>query len=187
MKDLANSLLPILLIMLGIAITTTFVFIRSPARLLAKFLMVPCALAAAASIPVIFIALMGYAVPVPPPEQGLVIAHRTVVVGSKKKTIELWLGRDGSTRLYSMPYSQQLEKVLDEAAQGKQNGLEGQLSFKKRGNAKKNNHDDSEGDYEFDLKLLRPEDILPKHELDAPERLELPPTPGHPEKPKQWT
>jgi hypothetical protein len=185
--------MPIALIMLGIACTAVFVFIRSPARTLTKFLLVPASLCAAAAVPVMFISLMGYAVPVPPPDKGFVLGHKTIIVGSKKKQLEIWIARDGGSRLYTMPYEKELEDKLNEAAKGRANGMEGQLTFKRKkgGKAQKDSQNNSDGEYEFDLKLLSPEDIMPKHELD--ELRQNPPQPQAPEperpaeKPGKWT
>lgn len=198
MRDILNSLMPIALVMLGIAATAIFVFIRSPAATLAKFLLVPASLCAAAAVPVMFITLMGYAVPVPPPEKGFVLGHKVVIVGSKKKQIEVWIAHNGDSRLYSMPYEKELEQKLDQAAKGRGQGMEGELSIrpkrkdKGKGKTQKDSGNDSPGEYEFDLKLLTPEDILPKHDLDELRR--QPPVeqmPEEPEEPKKkqgtWT
>lgn len=187
MKDLLNSLMPIALIMLGIAATAIFVFIRSPAATLAKFLLVPASLCAAATVPMIFISLMGYAVPLAPPEKGFVLGHKVVIVGSKKKQIEVWLAHNGDSRLYSMPYEKELEQKLEQAAKGRQQGMEGELSIKPKqkgkGKTQKDSGSNSPGEYEFDLKLLTPEDIMPKHDLDELRR--QPPVERMPEEPEE--
>lgn len=146
-EELLYSLVPILLLIGTIFVTATFVFLKSAASATVKFLLVPAAFAAAIAVPIIFVTMMGYSVPVQLPKKVIVLGHQTIVVANKKKSIEIWAREKKSTRLYVLPYSKDLEDKLNEAAKGRQRGLQSNLD------------QDSSG---YQLRLLTPEDISPK-------------------------
>lgn len=176
MKDLLNTLLPVLLLMAGTFATVAFVFIRSNARVVAKFLLVPAAFAAAAAVPVFLIGLLGHSVPLPLPDKVVVLAHRTIIKDNKKDKIEIWIAEKDGTRLHITPWSKPLEKQLEEIANGRERGLRGQLSRVPKGNP--NDSDESD----FALELLTPEQQNPKGPNgEDVDRLELPPTEIRPE------
>jgi hypothetical protein len=183
MRDLLNTLVPILLLMAGIfATTTVFVFLRSDARPTVKFMLVPASLLAAVLVPMLFVLLMGYSVPLPPPDSFVLIGHKTIIVENKKKFIELWTYERGTnaTRLYQTPWSKELEELLNEAAKGKSQGLEAHL--KRRGKKDKKQGDGSENNDRspFTMELLAPSDLSPKELPDQPR----PPTPDLPDDPR---
>jgi hypothetical protein len=147
--------------MLGIFCTTTFVFLKSPARTITKFLLVPIAFAASAVVPLFFVLAMGYSVTIPMPEKFYLIAHKTLVVENKKAFIELWIRDEVGTRLYKISYSKEMEQQLERAAKGREQGLEGKFSFKKdRKESKPGSNNGSRG--EWSLELLEPAQIMPK-------------------------
>ena len=158
--------------MAGTFATVAFVFIRSNARAVAKFLLVPASFVAAAAVPALLVALLGHSVPLPLPDKTTVLAHRTIVKDNKKDKIEIWIAEKDSTRLHVIPWTKPMEKMLEEAAKGRANGLRSLLNRKHGRQLNPNNADETD----FALELLTPEQINPKgpngEEVD---RLELPP------------
>lgn len=166
LQELAQSLSPIIFVMVGVMVTALWVFLKSSVPVTAKMLLTPLTIAAALAVPLMFIALMGYAVRLPLPDKLDVIAHRTVIDKNKKTKIEVWVREKNATRLYTTPYNKELEKALEEARKGRNaTGAESRL------------HRRDPSKPEWDLEMRTPDKVMPKDEPeDQPE--------GEPDQPR---
>lgn len=121
MTDVFFLLAPIILILLAWSALASFVFIRSPARYLMRWMLIPGSLLAAVVFGYFCSLSLGYAVPLEPPAEFDFLGYNVVVRDNQKVAIEIWV--DGwRTRLYRIPYSKQAEEAMKEAAKKGQGG-----------------------------------------------------------------
>lgn len=165
MKELIHSLTPIILIILAVIGTMLFVLIKSNLKAIAMMLIIPVAITAVGAVPVVFVQLMGYAVSLDLPEKGLVIAHKTVIIQTKKTFIDIWMQTKAEARLYRAPYSKELEELLESAEDARKQGMIPRLKREGQSRNKGENTDGDDYTLPFSIELLKPEDIAPK-ELD---------------------
>lgn len=157
MKDLVQSLAPIIGLQLLALVAALFVHVGSPGRSLVKLLVVPLALCAVLACPWLFVQLMGYSVSWPLPERFTFIAYAPVVQGGKKTGIEIWLRERGQTRLHRAPYSKGLEQMLQDAAKGMKGGRQAQIT--KRGNGIPGQDTSKAPGGGYELRFQSPSDI----------------------------
>jgi hypothetical protein len=91
------------------------------------------------------------------PERFMYLGHKVIINDKFEKIgIDVWSQKGHRTRLFAIPWSKQMEKVLN-AAQEKKKGFGGQGEVEMRERHKKNKEGSSEGDdedpYDSDLKL----------------------------------
>lgn len=146
----SEFLAPIVLVAALMAGLLGYVFIRTPASDLVKYLVVAAVLAGSTFAAQLFIGRLGYAIPLPIPQQARLIDYRVVMDGGRKSKIEIWLLEDQS-RLHVVPYSKEAEKALkDVQKQAKEKG----------GVPVVRGIEDSKQPFETDI--LTPEQELPK-------------------------
>lgn len=160
MNELFAYLLPTALIAAGVFATTAFVFIRSNISPGWKALAIPSAFIASAVVPFLVALQLGYSLPTGTlPEKARILQHQTVVEKGKKKRIEVWLAEPKSpTRLISVPYSKELEKLLQLAEKARQQGLVSELRRGKQEGEVREGFDSND----LHLDLQRPQDLLPR-------------------------
>lgn len=178
MREILELLIPVIVILLSFAAWTLFIFIRSNASTTVKVTAVPLVLIAVVAVTLTFSHWLGRAVPLPLPDEMVVIAHRTIVKNSKKTTIEIWTKEKETTRLYTTPYSKWLEDQLKAAEQGRAQGAESRMTRRKprMGEGERGNPGlpvPPEAQSPYDLKLEQPSDIAPKNGPITPEQDEL--------------
>lgn len=162
MKELIHSLTPIILIILTVVGMTLFVLIRSNLKNIVKLLLIPVTIIAVGVVPVMFVQLMGYAVSLELPEKALIIAHKTVIIQTKKTFIDIWMQTKAEARLYRAPYSKQLEELLESAEDARKQGMIPRLKREGQSRNKGENTDGDDYTLPFSIELLKPEDIAPK-------------------------
>lgn len=157
MNEIINYLLPVLIMSAGLLSTSVWILLKSGMATGWKLLMVPAALSIAVAMPLSISHLFGRALPTAsPPERVLVLAHRTIITDGKKTRIEIWTAEPKKpTRLLSIPYSQPLEKQLEEAAAARQLGFQTELRRKRDGAPRTGQQTE-----EFTLDFKRPEDMM---------------------------
>jgi hypothetical protein len=170
MNDLLALLLPTLLIAAGTFATCSFVLLRAPISAGWKALAIPASFVSAVAVPLIISGALGRALPAAAlPDRSRVLGHQTVIKDGKKQKLEVWVAEPRSpTVLYSVPYSKQLEKLLESAAKGRQQGLQAELLRRQPGSGSEGD----KGDGEFGLDFKRPEDLMEPKE--GPEEAEEP-------------
>jgi hypothetical protein len=181
MKELLEPLVPLILIAAGVCWTAVWVFLNSPMRPTVKALLIPGVLFGALAAPVLTFLLLGYSVKLPLPEEIVVLSHRTLVVENKKTRIEVWGKAPDAkaTRLYSIPYTKQMEKQLEKAEEGRKQGQESHIKKRgKRPNSAGTNAQGDESQSDWELTLRQPENLPPK---DGPAMPSAPPSPSVPD------
>jgi hypothetical protein len=154
MRHLLYALLPLIALALALGASAMWVFIKSNVHAFFKVLLIPCVITACVAIPLIFVTLMGYAVWLQPPAEFVVLGHNTIVKNNKKESIEVWLRpKDGSSRLYVIPYSKKVEQQLEEIRNGRKNGMEGRM---KRKPGSTNRHSDQD-ESPYQMEMILPE------------------------------
>jgi len=166
MKDLIQSLAPVIGLQLLALVAALFVHVQSPGRSVVKLLVVPLALAGVLACPWLFAHLMGYAVSWPPPDRFTFLAYAAVLQGGKKTALEIWLRSDGATRLHRAPYSKELEQMLADAAKGSKAGREALIT--KRGKGKPGQEDSLSPRGEYELRFRSPSDVPKDMPPDMP-------------------
>jgi hypothetical protein len=179
MRDALEPLLPLILITLGVCCTALWVFMQSNIRPSVKAMLIPGTIAGSLLAPLLMLFVLGHAVKLPLPSELTVLAHQTIIVENKKARIEVWGVPAGGnkTRLYSIPYTKQTEKALEEAAKGRKKGMRSKL---KRGDKQADGQNQDNLDGGWELKLEQPEHLKPK-EGDVPPEAE----PEEPEEQKR--
>jgi hypothetical protein len=111
------------------------------------------------------------------PDKFWYLGHRVVVKDNKKSSVEIWVNSQGVSRLYSIPYTKQLEEDMKQA-EGKKK--EGPVGMKKRRGSKQGERgsaQESDDDSGFELYKNVPEGTLPK-DTPPPQEREQEPEPG---------
>jgi hypothetical protein len=183
MKPLLEMLIPVIVILLTLAAWALFVFIRSPARPTTKAAAIPLVLFGVFAITFALTQWLGRSVPLPLPDQVVVIGHNVVVKNGKKSDIEVWVRETASTtRLLTTPWTKELETVLKQAEQGRQQGKESRISKRgkkssQRDPGQKGDRDQSGPQSPYHIELLTPQDIAPKEIEPTPEQEQPPAIP----------
>jgi hypothetical protein len=157
MKDLVQSILPIVGLQLLALVAALFVHVQSPGRSVVKLLVVPLALCCVMACPILFTQLMGYAVSWPAPDKFTFLAYSPVVKAGKKTGLEIWLREGGATRLHLAPYSKELEQMLQDAARGSKGGRQARITRRGNGEPGQENGRSPRGEYE--LRFESPADV----------------------------
>lgn len=171
--SMAAAFAPVMIIVILLMVISTLVYIKSPGRTFTKFCIVPLALASAIALPTFVYCSLGFSYAHELPNQFSPIAFKTVVVLHHKVNIEVWIAQDDVfTRLYLVPYSRELEKILEEAKKEQANGKKVEIS---KGGSKKGGSGGSGGTEgkEYDMKSRSFADANPK--AGAPEAAAKPP------------
>jgi hypothetical protein len=166
MKDLIVSLLPIIALQLLALVAALFVHVQSPGRSVVRLLVVPLALACVMGCPFLFTQLMGYSVSWPLPDKFTFLSYQPVVKAGRKTDLEIWLRDGAATRLHRAPYSQELEKLLQDAAKGSKGGRQAKIEKRGRGQPGQDQSKAPMGPYE--LSFISPSDIPKDMPPDAP-------------------
>lgn len=163
MKDILNFLLPILAVATGMFATVAWVIFKSSISASWKAGIVPLALAGAVAVPLSVGDMFGRALPTSKlPDRLVVYAHKTIIKNSKKDRIELYAAEPRqATRLFSIPYTKEMEKMLRQAQQGREQGMQSELSRRQRGE-RRPGESDSDSNSEWRLDLKKPEDLMPR-------------------------
>ncbi len=173
-------LLPIVIVMVVVLGLVGYVFIRTPANFWLKWTLIPSLLAAALFSSSLFVSKLGYAVPMPLPEQAQVLSYNIVLEDNQKKWIELWLKEGSASRLFVVPYSKENEKELKDGADKAKKGGKHMLK-KNRPNGKKGK---GKGDIEGPQPDFYSDILVPSQEITKdgvqPEP-EVEEAPDHPE------
>lgn len=132
MKDVLQLLVPVIVILLSLAVWSLWVFIKSPARPTVKALSIPLTIAGVFVVVALMTTWLGRSVPLPLPEEVIVLAHNTVVKNGKKTNIEIWVKEKTATRLYIVLWSKELEQALGAAHDAREQGMQTRLKKNKK-------------------------------------------------------
>lgn len=159
--SLTQSLIPIILVMLAITALSVFVYLRTPDGFFIKFFIIPISLFGMIFVPTTFTNLLGYAYPHTLPEKFIYLGHKVVVKDHKKVNIEVWTGhpKDGSTRLYLIPYEKLAEKQLNQARDDTGQGKRVEMSLKGTSRGGLGGGGD---EYPYSTESKSPSDLMPK-------------------------
>lgn len=118
-----QQLFPVFAVVLGLVAISIFMFINQPGLGIIKFILIPSALSLTLVVPTAFYSQLGRPVTASLPENFEFIGFKPVLADGKKTHLEVWV-RDGSaaSRLYSIPWSHQLEDQLSSAREGQRRG-----------------------------------------------------------------
>jgi len=116
-------MLPLGLLMGFLAIFVGFLLIKSSLKGYFKFIGIPVVIVASLFAFKICSSFLGYAYPAHLPDHFMFLGYQVVTTIKGEKSIELWLRSDVSkTRLYKIPYSQQMEDKLQDASEDQMKG-----------------------------------------------------------------
>jgi hypothetical protein len=129
-----QQLFPVFTVVLGLVAVCIFMFINQPGLGIIKFVLIPSALSLALVVPMTFYGQLGRPVTAALPENFEFIGFKPVLADGKKTHLEVWV-RDGSagSRLYSIPWSHQLEEQLSSAREGQRRGSTVRVKVEKPG------------------------------------------------------
>ena len=167
MSDL-EFLTPIAIVVSLTTALILYVFLRTPASSLLKYVLTPAALLAAIFSGYLVIGKLGYAVAIEIPKKAFLLHYNVVFEQNERKRIELWL-RDGQgevTRLHVIPWSKEAEKKLRE---GVEKAKKGGALVLRRGNG----FDSDKPEFETDI--LTPEQLFRKDGEPEEEEVEIEP------------
>ena len=162
--------IPLVIVLVIWAILTLGVFIYSPkGNVWIKLVIIPLMLAAAILSYKIADTTAGRSRDVHALPERFIFLGRALVVNDQyeKIAIEVWIRPDKTTRLYSIPWSKQMEKMLDKAEQARNSGR-GEVEMKKKKPGKpgdKGTLDDRESDEPYELRKMIPSEEIPKEML----------------------
>lgn len=141
-------------------ILTVAAFIHSKAPAIVRGVAVPLALVLTICSTMAFISILGYSVIAELPAKFTVLGHRTLIVNGKKRDIEIWVRVDKNSRLYKIPFSKDMEKALEKAAEGRKRGLETEM---KRKNDQDTGGAETDADTSgFTSDMKEPQHVTPK-------------------------
>jgi len=119
----------ILILLTSFALFAGYLVIRTPVSYWLKWFMIPLTLILALYLSFSIPDLMGRAYPHWPKDRVEYLDHAVISdIKGQGKHIEMWMkssgkGSDKSTRLYSVPFSSELAKELDDAKAARQQGI----------------------------------------------------------------
>lgn len=166
------DLWPLTLMMLGVVGFSLYVFIHTPTQYRLKVVLIPLVLFIVVYSFNFIGNMLGYSVRHKLPEQSVYIAHAVVITQDGAKTdIEVWLRSGNRTRLFLVPYSKQMEKVLDAAREASKDGTEVTMTENPpaagddKGKGKSDGVVDNEDEYPYNLNLNIPSYTMPKQPI----------------------
>jgi hypothetical protein len=171
MKGVLEFLVPVIVILLSLAVWSLWVFIKSPARPTVKAISIPATIAGVFVIVALMTTWLGRSVPLPLPDEVIVLAHHTVIKNGKKTNIEIWVKEPTATRLYIVLWSKELEQMLGAAESAREQGMQSKLKKGKKSDRKGGGEQNAPGEWT----------MIPQQNPDLPQKEEhqaLPP--GHP-------
>lgn len=159
--------LPLVLLLVVIGASYSWVVLRTPLHYFVKLLLVPLLIFGSFFSYSFFGTLLGQAYPEKPVGKNIYVAHLVLSnVDGKQKFIEVFLLGEKHSRLYRVPYSAKLEAKLDQAEKGKRTGLVVELEGFEGLDGKDaveggddTRHGESDG---VRLRFLKPSEINPK-------------------------
>ena len=159
-----EMMLPLVVLLTMLTAFATYVFIRVPGRYYLKLVLIPGSLLVWVLGMWLFVFSRGHAYPHRLPDDFIYIAHQ-VVAHDKKVGIEVWIKTTG-TRLFLIPYSKQMEEILDGAKQAGKGGGRVELHRASRSSNARDGTGvrDANDDDAFDSNLKLPADDDPKEE-----------------------
>ncbi len=140
-----------------------YVFTKVPQRYTLKFVIIPLIIGLAFLGTIKIESLLGRPYEKVPSDEFKMIDFQLKKKSDDTLWIELWIRDEkGESRLYMVPYSQNLLEALEQAKQeGNKTGSQFKFKFKRGGKQNANQGTGSGNDLELEGKIIPREDLLP--------------------------
>jgi hypothetical protein len=170
---MSKHYIPLALVLLAWAVLTLFVFIRTPkVNMALKVLVIPLVVVAAIYSYQVTNLLAGHAKDVKRlPVKFTYVAHSVVLNERFQKVgLEVWTKYHGHTIAYAIPWSEKMEKALEQAQQMRKGSKHGEVEMKLDGEQRSGQKGSDEEQIEdtFKPQLRMPFEDQPKRAEDFP-------------------